>query len=89
MTTAFQKKQDVQLLILKVKIPNMFSITSSSVNNCRETYMFWNIQRNSYLGEMYAIMCRFDPDFEFLTMGFDDVNSPQVFHLSFIQPYLS
>ncbi len=47
---------------------------------------FGTLERNSSLGEMYAIICRFGPEFEFLTIAFDDVNSPQVFHLTFSQP---
>ncbi len=35
---------------------------------------------------MYEMIRRFGPEFEFLTIAFDDVNSPQVFHLTFSQP---
>ena len=35
---------------------------------------------------MYARIHRFGPEFQFLTIAFDNVNSPQVFHLTFSQP---
>ncbi len=40
---------------------------------------FGTLERNSSLGEMYAMVHRFSPEFDFLTIAFDDVNSPQVF----------
>ena len=35
---------------------------------------------------MYAIIHRFGPEFEFLTVAFDYINSPQAFHLTFSEP---
>ena len=34
---------------------------------------FGSLERNLSLGEMYAMMRRFGPEFEFLTIAFDDV----------------
>jgi hypothetical protein len=48
---------------------------------------FGALEWNSSLGEIYAMICRFGPEFELLTIAFDDVNSPQVFRLTFSQPY--
>ena len=47
---------------------------------------FGTLERNLSLGEMYAMIHRFGPEFQFLTIAFDNVNSPQVFHLTFSQP---
>ncbi len=44
------------------------------------------LERNSSLGETYAMINRFGPEFQFLTIAFDDMNSPQVFHLTVSQP---
>ena len=47
---------------------------------------FGALERNSSLGEIYSMIRRFRPEFELLTVAFDDVNSPQVFQLTFSQP---
>ena len=45
------------------------------------------LERNASLGETYAMIPRFGPQFAFLTIAIDDVNNPHVFHLTFNQPY--
>ena len=40
---------------------------------------FGALERNASLGETYAMIRRFGPQFEFLTIATDDVSNPQVF----------
>ena len=40
---------------------------------------FGPLERNSSIGETYAMIRRFGPQFEFLTIAIDDVSNPQVF----------
>ena len=47
---------------------------------------FWALERNAALGETYAMIRHFGPQFEFLTIAIDDVSNPQVFRLTFSQP---
>jgi hypothetical protein len=44
------------------------------------------LERNSALGENYALIRRFGPELTFLTVAIDDVSCPHVFRLSFNQP---
>jgi hypothetical protein len=47
---------------------------------------FGALERNSSLGQIYAMIHRFGLEIELLTVAFDDVNSPQVLRLTFSQP---
>ena len=45
--------------------------------------VFGPMERNSSLGEQYAMIRRLGPQFVFLTITFDDVSCPSVFRLTF------
>ena len=47
---------------------------------------FGALERNSSLGQIYAMIRKFGLKIELLTVAFDDVSSPQVFQLTFSQP---
>ena len=63
--------------VLKKLLP---VLTTAGKNTC-----FGALERNSSLGETYALIRRFGPQFLFLTIAIDDVNNPQVFRLTFNQ----
>ena len=56
------------------------------LNTSEKHTLFGNLERNTSLGETYARICRFGPQFEFLTIDTDNVRNPHIFRLVFSQP---
>ena len=63
--------------VLKRLIPVLTSAGKNTSYGC--------LQKNASLGEMYAMMRRFGPQFAFVTIAIDDVNNPHIFRLTFSQ----
>ena len=74
---AYPDSKDAQYVVKKL-LPVLTTAGKNTV--------FGPLERNASLGETYALIRRFGPQFTFLTIAIDDVTNPSIFRLTFSQP---